>query len=276
MSKVVLITGCSSGIGRCLAEHLTESGYIVVATARSVEVLRGLPAALKLSLDVTNPDSINEAIANTLLQYGQIDVLINNAGYTMMGALEEVSDEQTQQVFDVNVFGALRMIRAVIPQMRKERTGCIINISSIAGKLSTPANGTYSATKFALEALSDALRLELEPFGIQVVVVEPGAIQTRFDDTAQFHAKDILSNRASPYWPLYQQNEKFSADMRLHEPGPEAVCHAIERVLKTSHPRPRYLAAVSFSGRLVLSLRDLLWGPVARQMFKVHAAAVQS
>ncbi len=194
MSKVVLITGCSSGIGRCLAEQLSQSGHIVVATARCVEMLKDLPVALKLPLDVTHPDSVTLAVASTIRQFGRIDVLINNAGYTMLGALEEVSDEETWQVFDVNVFGALRMIRAVIPQMRKQGTGSILNISSIAGRLSTPVNGTYSATKFALEALSDALRLELEPFGIRVVVVEPGAIQTRFDDTAQVHAKDILSN----------------------------------------------------------------------------------
>jgi NAD(P)-dependent dehydrogenase (short-subunit alcohol dehydrogenase family) len=238
--------------------------------------LKGLPAALKLPLDITDAASVTLAVASTLQQFGKIDVLINNAGYTMLGALEEISDQQTRQVFDVNVFGALRMIRAVVPQMRKQGTGCIINISSIAGKLSTPVNGTYSATKFALEALSDALRLELAPFGIHVVVVEPGAIQTRFDNTAQVHGKDILVNPASPYWPLYQQNEKFSAEMRLHEPGPEAVCHVIERVLKTTNPQPRYLAAVNFSGRLVLFLRDFLWEVVVRQMFKISTLEVQS
>jgi NADP-dependent 3-hydroxy acid dehydrogenase YdfG len=270
MSKVVLITGCSSGIGHCLAKSLSQSGYTVVATARSVEALTGLPAALKLPLDVTNPDSINEAIAKTLQEYGRIDVLINNAGYAMLGALEEVSDEQTRQVFDVNVFGPLRMIRAVVPQMRKQGTGYIINISSIAGKLSTPANGTYSATKFALEALSDALRLELSPFRIQVVVIEPGAIQTRFDDTAQVYAKDILFNPASPYLMLYQQNEKFATDMRRHEAGPEAVCNVIKQVLNTQHPKPRYLAAVNLSSRLVLYMRDFMWEPLIRQMFKIN------
>jgi hypothetical protein len=107
-------------------------------------------------------------------------------------------------------------------------------------------------------------------------VVEPGAIQTRFDDTAQAYAKDILVNPASPYQPLYQQNQKFSADMRRHEPGPEAVCNVIEQVLNTQHPKPRYLAAISFSGSLVLSLRDFLWESVVKQMFKINAAQVQS
>jgi NAD(P)-dependent dehydrogenase (short-subunit alcohol dehydrogenase family) len=275
MSKVVLITGCSSGIGRSLAQQLTQSGHVVVATARNVETLCDLPAALKLPLDVTHPDSVNLAVTGTIRQFGRIDVLINNAGYSMPGALEEVSDEQTRQIFDVNVFGALRMIRAVVPQMRKQGTGYIINISSIAGRLSTPANGTYSATKFALEALSDALRLELEPFGIRVVVVEPGAIQTRFDDTAHDYAQDILSNPVSPYRPLYRQNEKFSAGMRRHEPGPDAVCHVIERVLESTHPKSRYLAAVSFPGRLVLALRDFLWQSVARQMFKIDPSEIK-
>lgn len=274
MPKVILITGCSSGIGRYLAQRLTQLGYIVVATARKVETLQDLSADLKLSLDVTEPDSVNQAVASTLEQFGRIDVLINNAGYTMQGALEEVSDEQTRQVFDVNVFGALRMIRAVVPHMRKQQSGRIINISSIAGKLATPANGTYSATKFALEALSDALRLELDAFGIQVVVIEPGAIKTHFDDTAQAHAKQILGNPESPYQQIYKQSEVFSAEMRQHEPGPEAVCKVVEQALTARHPKPCYLAAVSFSGRLVLRLRDLLWGPVARQMFKIHTMEI--
>jgi NAD(P)-dependent dehydrogenase (short-subunit alcohol dehydrogenase family) len=274
MPKVVLITGCSSGIGRCLAERLTQTGYIVVATARRVETMLDLPAALKLPLDVTRPDLVDQAITCTLQQFGRIDILINNAGYTMLGALEDVSDEQTRQVFDVNVFGALRMIRAVVPHMRRQHSGRIINISSIAGKLATPANGTYTATKFALEALSDALRLELEPFGIQVIAIEPGAIRSNFDDTAQAHAKSILTNANSPYLKLYQQNEKFSKEMRKHEPGPEAVCKVIEQALAVPHPKPRYLVAMSFSGRLVILFRDLLWDSVARQMFKVNRTEI--
>lgn len=275
MSKVILITGCSTGIGRDLAQRLTQTGYTVVATARRMETLDDLSAALKLPLDVTRSDSVNHAVARTLQQFGRIDVLINNAGYTMLGALEEVSDEQTQRVFDVNVFGALRMIRAVVPQMRKQRTGRIINISSIAGKLSTPVNGTYSATKFALEALSDALRLELDPFGIQVVLVEPGAIKTHFDDTAQFHAKDLLLNSASPYQLLYKQSAQFAASMRYNEPGPEAVSRVIEQVMAASDPKARYLAGIPLSSRLVIHLRDFVWGFALKQMFKINPSEMQ-
>jgi NAD(P)-dependent dehydrogenase (short-subunit alcohol dehydrogenase family) len=275
MSKVVLITGCSTGIGRNLAQRLTQSGYTVVATARKVETLSDLPVALKLPLDVTQSDSVNHAVAHILQQFGRIDVLINNAGYSMLGALEEVSEQQTQQVFDVNVFGAMRMIRTVVPYMRKQRAGRIINISSIAGKLSTPVNGTYSASKFALEALSDALHLELAPFGIQVVLVEPGAIKTHFDETAQTYARNILSNIDSPYQSLYKQSARFAAGMRKDEPGPEVVSEVIDQAMKAVKPKTRYLAGVSFSSRLVIHLRDFIWGFVLRQMFKINSVEIQ-
>jgi len=276
MSKVVLITGCSTGIGRHLAQRLTQVGYTVVATARKVETLDNLTVALKLPLDVTQTDSVNQALALTSQQFGRIDVLINNAGYTMLGALEEVSEEQTQRVFDVNVFGTLRMIRAVVPHMREQRSGRIINISSIAGKLSTPVNGTYSATKFALEALSDALQMELAPFGIQVVLVEPGAIKTRFDDTAQAHARNILLNSASPYRSLYKQSDQFAASMRKDEPGPYMVSEVIERAIKADRPKARYLAAIPLSGKLVIHLRDFVWGSVLKQMFKINLLEMPS
>ncbi len=275
MSKVVLITGCSTGIGRHLAQRLAQSGYTVVATARKVETLDDLTVALKLQLDVTQTDSVNQAIALTLQQFGRIDSLVNNAGYSMLGALEEVTKEQTQLVFDVNVFGALRLIRAVVPHMREQRSGRIINISSIAGKLSTPVNGTYSATKFALEALSDALQMELAPFGIQVVLVEPGAIKTRFDDTAQTLAQNILLNSASPYRSLYKQSDQFAASMRKDEPEPDAVSEVIEQAMQAATPKARYLAAVPLSGRLVIHLRDFVWSSVLRQMFKINSSEMQ-
>jgi short-subunit dehydrogenase len=154
--------------------------------------------------------------------------------------------------------------------MRNQRNGRIINISSIAGRLSTPVNGTYSATKFALEALSDALRLELAPFGVQVIVIEPGAIKTHFDDTAQAHAESILSNSGSPYWSLYEKSHQFAAGMRQNEPGAECVSKTIQQALEAPHPRSRYLAAVPFSGKLVLQLRDFVWDFALRQIFKIQ------
>jgi NAD(P)-dependent dehydrogenase (short-subunit alcohol dehydrogenase family) len=269
MSKVVLITGCSTGIGRDLAVRLSQAGYCVVATARNVEALIDLPVALKLSLDVTESDSVNEAIAQTIERFGRVDILVNNAGYALRGALEEIPIEQVQQMFDVNVFGVLRLIRAVAPHMRRQKSGRIINISSIAGKLSTPANGAYSATKFALEALSDALRLELAPFGIQVILVEPGAIKTHFDDTAQSHAREIISDPASPYRPLYRLSDEFAASMRQQEVGPEVVSQVIQQAIQATKPKARYHANIPFSGELVLHLGDSVWDLALKRMFKI-------
>jgi 3-oxoacyl-[acyl-carrier protein] reductase len=178
MSNVVLITGCSTGIGRHLAQRLTQLGYTVVATARKVETLDDLTVALKLQLDVTQTDSVNQAIALTLQQFGRIDTLVNNAGYCMLGALEEVTEEQTQQVFDVNVFGALRMIRAVVPHMREQRAGRIINISSVVSTTAIPEAAVYSGTKGAVDAITRSLAAELGPRGIRVNAIRPGMVVT--------------------------------------------------------------------------------------------------
>jgi NAD(P)-dependent dehydrogenase (short-subunit alcohol dehydrogenase family) len=272
MSQVVLITGCSTGIGRDLAQRLTRSGYTVVATARNVDSLENVQAALKLPLDVTQPESINQTVERTLQQFGRIDVLINNAGYAVRGAIEEVPIELAQQMFEVNVFGVMRVIQAVTPHMRQHRAGRIINISSIVGKLVTPANGAYSATKFALEALSDALRLELLPFGIQVVLIEPGSIKTKFHATVEANAQAIFANPDSPYQSLYRQVEQVTADMRRKEPGPEIVSRIVQQAMEAARPKTRYLAGFPVTGGLVLLLRDSVWDFVVRRMFKIAAA----
>jgi NAD(P)-dependent dehydrogenase (short-subunit alcohol dehydrogenase family) len=276
MPKVVLITGCSTGIGRDLAQRLAKSGYIVVATARKAVSLDGLDVALKLPLDVTRPDLVRQGIDYTIQRFGRIDVLVNNAGFAQCGAVEEISDEQVQKMFDVNLFGVMRMIRAVVPHMRRQGCGLIINISSIAGKMVTHANGAYSATKFALEALSDALRLELEPFGIRVSLIEPGAIKTNFDRTVQAHARQIFCNPASPYQPLYQQYQQFSDEMRRQEPGPETVSRVIQHALEVSRPKARYLAGIPLSARIVLHLGNPIWDFVIRRMFKIAPVTQQS
>ncbi len=272
MSHVVLITGCSTGIGRDLAQRLAQAGSRVVATARRLQTLQDVPAALKLPLDVTQPDSVSQAVGLTVERFGRIDALVNNAGYAVRGAVEEVSDRQAQQMFDVNVFGALRLVRAVAPHMRRQNSGRIINISSIAGQLATPVNGTYSASKFALEALSDTLRWELAPFGIQVVLIEPGSIKTQFSDTAEAHAQEILSNPATPYQALYRQAQRVTSAMRQNEPGPEVVSKVIVQALEVPSPRARYLVAVPLSARLVLHLGDTVWDLVLRRLFDIVPA----
>ena len=268
MSKVILITGCSTGIGHDLAQQLTRNGYTVAATARNVNTISDLEAELILPLDVTNQESIQKAVDSVIQKFGRIDVLINNAGFCQVGAIEELSNDQVQQMYDVNVFGVMRMIKTVVPIMRKQKSGRIINISSIAGKLVTPVNGAYSSTKFALEAISDALRMELEPFNIQVILIEPGAIKTNFDKTVHLHGDKILSNPTSPYLPLYRVYQRVSDGMRGHEPGPEAVTKVIQHALEFSKPKARYLAGTGFSMKLVMALRDSVWDLIIRQMFK--------
>lgn len=268
MKQIVLITGCSTGIGRDLAQRLTQAGDTVIATARDHQSLAELDAALKLTLDVTDPESIDQALETVLQSFGRIDVLINNAGYAQVGAIEELNDEQIQHMYAVNVFGALRMIRAVVPCMRQQGAGRIINISSIAGKVVTPVNGAYASTKFALEALSDALRWEVAPFNIQVILVEPGAIKTNFDQTVHFFGDVITSNTASPYRSLYRKYQQVSDGMRGQEPGPEVVTKAVQKALAASRPKARYLAGVDLPTRLVLQLRDFVWEPAVRQLFR--------
>ncbi len=272
-SKIVLITGCSTGIGQDLARRLALAGYAVVATARRPETLDDLPAALKLPLDVTDSASVAGATAEVIGRFGRIDVLVNNAGYAVRGAVEEVPHEQVHEMFDVNVYGVMRMVHAVAPHMRRQRAGRIVNIGSVAGKLVLPVNGTYSATKFAVEALSDALRLELALFGVQVVLIEPGNIRTNFMATAQAHAQATLSAPDSPYHALYQRYLQAMTAMRQHEPGPEAVSAVVQQAIEAPHPQSRYLAAVPLSNRLALLLGDSAKDFIFRRMFKIAPSA---
>ena len=269
MSKVVLITGCSSGIGRDLAQRLTVAGYNVVATARKIESLNDLQAALKLPLDVTQPESVIQAIGRTIQQFGRIDVLVNNAGYTVYGAVEEITDGQVRQIFETNVFGVLRMVREVAPHMRRQGSGRIINISSIFGKLPFPVNGVYSSTKFAIEALSDALRLEMADLGVKVVLIEPAAVKSSFGENAQSHTQGTLSNPASPYRVLYQNFEQMAASMHQQGSEPGTVSKVVRQAIEATRPKARYRVGVGFSGRLVMWLGDSAWDFALRRMLKI-------
>jgi NADP-dependent 3-hydroxy acid dehydrogenase YdfG len=267
-SKTVLITGCSTGIGHDLAQRLARANSTVIATARHPEKLSDLPVALQLPLDVTDPTSIASATQAVVRRFGRIDVLVNNAGYAVRGAVEDLSVGQVQQMFDVNVFGVLRMIRAVVPHMRQQRAGRVITIGSLAGKLVLPVNGTYSASKFALEALSDALRLELAPFGIQVVLIEPGNIRSHFLATAHVNSQEILANADSPYHALYQHYLRVMTTMRKHEAGPQTVSQVVQQAIEASKPKARYLVAVPLSQRVVLRLGDAARDTLFKRLFK--------
>src|SRR5215217_3074141 len=185
-SEAVLITGCSTGIGRATAEHLATRGHTVYATARRLDSISGLEShgCRLLELDVTDDASMTAAVRAVEADAGAIGVLVNNAGYSQSGAVESIPMDAVRKQFETNVFGLVRMCQLVLPGMRAQRWGRIINISSMGGRLVFPGGGYYHATKFAVEALSDALRFEVKGFGIGVTLIEPGLIRTEFGTAA--------------------------------------------------------------------------------------------
>ncbi|HEX3029693.1 MAG TPA: SDR family oxidoreductase [Clostridia bacterium] len=258
--KVVLITGCSSGIGRELSLIFSAKGYIVVATARDVDKLKDLPAALKLPLDVTDKESILHGVNEVISRYQRVDILINNAGYSVRGAIEEISLESMKSMFDVNVFGIINMIQVVVPEMRKNHSGKIINIGSISGKFSQAINGAYSASKHAVEAISDALRYELHNHNIQVTVIEPGPIKTNFFKTMEKHSSNWTTNPASSYESLNSIDARHKQKQKYEQPdkAAEIICEIIQK----KRLKSRYEVAVpylySMFARFPYSLRDYL------------------
>jgi len=215
----VLITGCSTGFGREAAIELARRGHEVVATARRPEALADLDVALKLALDVDSDESVSEAVA----QAAEVDALVNNAGWSAHGPIEKVPLQEVRRMFETNFFGAARMIQAVAPKMRARQSGVIVNVSSMAGRAAAPLMGFYAASKFALEALSEALHLELGHFGIRVAVIEPGFVESSFRANATHYGTDD-----APYDEL-QRAWAGSADALIggERPGPEIVGVAI-------------------------------------------------
>lgn len=218
MSRV-LITGASRGIGRGLAEELTRRGHEVVATARDITALAGVPAAQRLALDVTDQASVDRAVAEA----GRVDVLISNAGDTVRAPIETVPLAEVHRIFELNTFGALRVAQAVLPQMRARGAGRIMFVSSIQGRLVIPLIGTYAASKWALEALAETLAVEARHFGVTVQLLEPGAVASGGADRAKVHLGDD-----NPYRPLLDQLPKFRATPITVEEVAEAVAEALE------------------------------------------------
>jgi NAD(P)-dependent dehydrogenase (short-subunit alcohol dehydrogenase family) len=262
-SRAVLITGCSSGIGHATAAHLAEKGWTVYATARRVETLADLEAkgCRTLALDVTDEASRQAAVEAVEVAEGAVGVLVNNAGYSQSGAVESVPDERVRAQFDTNVFGLLGMCRAVLPRMREQGWGKIVNVSSMGGKFTFPGGGVYHASKHAVEALSDALRFEVKTFGVDVIVVEPGIIRTRFGETA-VREIDAGTRDAGPYADFNGAVAEATAGVyergplaRLGGP-PEAVARTIEQAITAGRPRARY--RVTPSARLLIALHALL------------------
>jgi len=220
--KVVLLTGCSSGIGRALAEEAARRGYCVYATARRVESLRALEAQgiRALGLDITDLDSIGRAVAAVSDEAGRIDFLVNNAGQSLFGPLAEVPLDSVSRLFNTNLVGQLAMCQAVIPLMAAAGSGCIVNVGSMVGVVTTPYAGAYSATKAALHLLSEGLRMEVAPLGIDVVVVQPGGVQSKVADNAKAGSDlERYADRRALYHPV-DENRRQRSDASQDEPMP--------------------------------------------------------
>jgi len=260
--KIILITGATAGIGRHAALELVRQGQHVIATGRREHALAALLEEAKalgtgkletLRLDVCDEAAVKAAAAEVLARTGGrgIDVLVNNAGYGQMGPLEEVSDADLRKQYDTNVFGLMNVTRAFLPQMRARGAGRVVNVSSVGGRETFPLMGAYNSTKYAVESLSDALRRELHPFGIDVSLVEPGPIRTEFNDTAMATI-DRERLGASPYARVIEQAERFREQFEKQSAGPEVTTKAIVHAALSRRPRVRYV--VPFSSALMLSV----------------------
>lgn len=273
-SKAVLITGCSSGIGHATAAHLAENGWTVYATARRPDSIQDLAerGCRTLALDVTDEGSMRAAVSAVEEAEGAVGVLINNAGYSQSGAIETVPLDQVRRQFETNVFGLIRMCQLVLPGMRRQEWGRIVNLSSMGGKLTFPGGGAYHATKHAVEAVSDALRFEVRGFGVDVIVIEPGLIRTRFGEIAVGSIEEAAED--GPYGEFNSAvakatTEAYEGPMARLGAGPEAVARKIERAISARRPRTRY--KVTASARVLLAQRrmmpDRAWDALMRSQF---------
>ncbi|MFL5846557.1 MAG: SDR family NAD(P)-dependent oxidoreductase [Solirubrobacteraceae bacterium] len=272
-SKAVLITGCSTGIGRATAERLVGNGHTVYATARKVEVLAGLEAkgCRTLALDVTDEDSMRAAVDHVVEREGAVGALVNNAGYSQSGALETLPMETVRRQFETNVMGLLRMCQLCLPGMRDQGWGRIVNMSSMGANFVFPGGGIYHATKYAVDAMSDALRFEVAGFGVGVVIVQPGLIRTEFGETA---AAGTPAPDGGAYGDFNSAVAKattdaYSGPMAKLGAGPEAVAKVVERAINARRPRTRY--RVTPSAKILLNVRrlstDRAWDRMVKGQF---------
>ena len=273
---VVLITGCSSGIGAATAADLAAHGHTVYATARRPETLQSLAdqGCKTLALDVTDEESMAAAVASVEDEEGTIDVLVNNAGYSQSGAVESIPLDTIRKQFETNVFGLIRMSQLVLPGMRNAGHGRIVNIGSMGGKLTFPGGGIYHATKYAVEAISDAMRFEVQGFGVQIVLIEPGLITTGFADTAVGSVGDLGDG---PYADFNARVGAITADIyssqvaKLIGGGPESVAKVVRKAVESKRPKARY--TVTPSATLSILQRqitpDKVWDLAMRSQYPV-------
>jgi len=246
--KVAIVTGSSSGIGLESALLLARNGYITYATMRSPEKDTSIKTAVQkeglpirvVQLDVTDDSSVKNAVDHIISEAGRIDVLVNNAGYGLGGALEDLSMEEIKSQYETNLFGLIRVTQAVLPTMRKQRSGRILNLSSGAGIFGYPGGSAYVSTKFAVEGLSESIAYELEPFGIKVILIEPGFIRTNFTNVMVVAKK--AQDPASPYSELMQKIMASASELAKNASDAELVANIILDAASNPNPRLRYLA----------------------------------
>ena len=274
MRKIILVTGASSGIGFDAAQTLARQGHRVYAAARRVERMEPLKAdgIVPVRMDVTDEASLQEGVRTVLEAEGRIDVLVNNAGYGYFGAIENVSLNEARRQLEVNVFGRARLCQLVLPAMRKQGSGRIVNISSVAGKAVLYFGGWYHVSKYSVEALSDALRMEVKPFGIDVSLIEPGGIKTDWGIIAADHLAD--SSKGTPYEKeglRESETIRKAYSIRLLS-KPAVVTRAISRAVNSRRPRTRYRIGFG-AGALVFFhslLPDRWWDALMRQGGKIR------
>ena len=257
-NKVALVTGGSSGIGEATALKLQELGYTTYAAARRVERMEHLTTTgiRPLAMDVTDDESMQSGVEQILAEEGRIDVLVNAAGYGSYGALEDVPLSEARNQFEVNLFGAARLTQLVLPRMREQRSGTVVNITSMGGKIYTPLGAWYHATKHALEALSDCLRMELKPFGIDVVVIEPGGIRTEWPGIAAQKVRAVSGT--GPYAPQGNAvaDSLASESTQRRSSPPELIAKTIAKAVTARRPKTRY--AVGYGAKPMIFLHDVL------------------
>ena len=256
--KTALVTGASSGIGEATALKLRDLGFTVYGAARRIERVECIAGdGIKpLAMDVTDDESMRTGVERIISERARIDVLVNNAGYGSYGAIEDVPLSEARRQFEVNVFGLARLTQLVLPHMREQHAGTVINISSMGGKIYTPLGGWYHATKFAVEALSDCLRIETKPFGINIVVIEPGGIKTEWGDIA---AKQLLeASGEGPYRDQARAMAKLLSSEASSRQGssPSVVANAVAKAVTAEQPKTRY--AIGFGAKPLIAIRRLL------------------
>ena len=270
--KIIIVTGASSGLGKDFALELLKHGHLVYGLARRVDNMQDIVQAggKAIGMDVTDEKQISKAVSQIVAEQGQIDVLINNAGYAVYGPVEEVPIDQARRQFEVNIFGLASLTQKCIPIMREKKSGMIINISSMGGKMYTPMGAWYHATKHALEGWSDCLRLEMKPFGIDVVIIEPGGIKTEFGDVFVDNLQGNMDT--GPYAKALQTISKSTKEMsqkgQLSEPA--VITELILKAVHSQKPKTRYVAGAYAKPLLFIRkyLGDRLFDRIVMRMLK--------